>query len=953
MKLLTACVRNYRIIRNSGILRLDSPSGLAILGAPNESGKSTLIEAIHTCLFVAHRTGGENFLGAIRPKPGTGEPPEVELTFEAAGGTYRLRKVFKGGRTAIAELTQPGGALLTGEDAETKLAELTGHSPGKSVGKGQAWAHLWVWQGTAADDPLGTNLPKAKLDQRLAREGAGGVFRSEIDSRVIAQVEGLWEQVYTANNRVKASSELNKAAESLAEATSRQTQATAELARMEADILAKEDALRRLDEGKRGLEKVKPEWELNQQQIVILAELKGKMAEETRKLDGSALELASLVKVNSEIADKESQAAALKKALEPAEREVHELLEQVRASEARQGELSTETKLAAEAEEASRQQRELAQACADLLERNKNLARLEGVRLEAESLGSEIADLEVKLAGLPPVDDQAIARLNDLEKKALLAEASLKAMALELEVVRADQPVAVGGAAVPPGTKVLVASRTDLTLGEGVLIRLSPGGANSLAQTSQEANRARVAFSEELAKCQVESLAIAAQVRNQRAELETKLAGAHRQHKAMGVGKLAQELAEARRLKATSEAEKERRIGLVPGCVIPAEGDGFATWLQASKDAAQAAQSASHRVNTEFQTVAARVTSLREKWGEAKEALTNKQAKLHDLAGGISQLLEQHGSLEQREQNLGNAKALHLAMENIVRTLDNQIKALNPETLESDTGRLKRSREQLAQQMEEANRQKSELDGKLSVLLTNDPRADVLAGKQRLEVLEAEHRAKQVRAEGILLLRNEFQQAAHAVGQEVVRPLLERVNRLVRIVYGHGAEMQIATTGENLGGLQLKRPDRGVQTFSTLSTGTREQVAGIFRLALADLLAADHDNCLPMVLDDSFVNADPERLQKLHSLLDAAATNGLQIILVSCDPLSHATLGAKQIDLSSMTRNLSETGPLGIADASVDVPEAEGLEDQDDDSNTIAMATERPNTKRRGRRDGS
>jgi hypothetical protein len=106
--------------------------------------------------------------------------------------------------------------------------------------------------------------------------------------------------------------------------------------------------------------------------------------------------------------------------LEPAEREVHELLEHVRASEARQGELSTETKLAAEAEEASRLQRELAQACADLLERNKNLARLEGVRLEAESLGSEIAGLEMKLAGLPPVDDQAIARLNDLEKKIIL-----------------------------------------------------------------------------------------------------------------------------------------------------------------------------------------------------------------------------------------------------------------------------------------------------------------------------------------------------------------------------------------------------------------------------------------------------------------------------------------------------------------------------------------------------
>jgi DNA repair exonuclease SbcCD ATPase subunit len=938
MKLLTARVRHYRIVRDSGLLRFDSPSGLAILAAPNESGKSTLIEAIHTCLFVAHRTGGEGFLGSIRTKPGTGEHPEVELSFEAGGGKYSLRKVFKGGRTSVAELTLPSGTMLTGEDAERKLAELTGHAPGNAAGREQAWAHLWVWQGTAGDDPLGESLPKDRLDQRLAREGAGGVLRSETDSRVMAQVEELWEQVYTANNRVKVASELHRAAESLAEARNRQAQATAELSRMEADIVAKEDVLRRLEEARIGLERVEPEWERNQQQVATLGDLRQQHAEAQWKLESAATALASLVRADRDIVEKQDQAAALRLALEPAEREVQDLMEQVRASEARQKELSADTKRLAEIEEAARLKRELAQACAELLDREKNLVRLEALQADAETLGAEMAGLEEQLAGLPPVDDRALGRLQDLEKRWLLAEASLKAMALELEVVRADRAVSLSGTPVAPGTTALVTSKSELTVGDGVVIRLSPGGADTLAQTGQEVERARCALAEALGKCQVESLAIAARVREQRAELEARLAGARRQHKALGVEKLAQDLGEARKLKAASQAEKERRLALAPGCAIPAGNEEIAGWLQASKDEERRAQAASHQVNHEFQVVTDRVTLTRERWGTAKEALNKNQAKLLDLTGGISELLGQHGDTEQRRRLLGEAQALHLGMGTVVQTLQDQIAALNPETLEGTTNRLKRSREQLAGQLDEANRKKAELDGKLSAFLSTDPRADVVAGEQRVRVLEAEHRSKQVRAAGIQLLREEFQRAAHEVGQEVVRPLLERVNRLVRIVYGHGAELQIAETGENLGGLHLRRPDRGLHAFSELSTGTREQVAGIFRLALAELLAADHDGCLPMVLDDSFVNADPERMQRLHALLDAAASSGLQVILVTCDPLAHTTLGAQQVDLSAVSRNLQpgvyavSSGPGG------DSPDQAGS-DGDNDANTIAMSS--------------
>lgn len=938
MKLLTARVRHYRIVRDSGLLRLDSPSGLALLAAPNESGKSTLIEAIHTCLFVAHRTGGEGFLGSIRPKPGTGEHPEVELSFEAGGGKYSLRKVFKGGRTSVAELTQPGGAVLTGEEAERKLAELTGHAPGNAAGREQAWAHLWVWQGTAGDDPLGESLPKDRLDQRLAREGAGGVLRSETDSRVMAQVEELWGQVYTANNRVKVTSELHKAAESLAEARNRQAQATAELSRMEADIVAKEDVLRRLEEARVGLERVEPEWQRNLQQVATLGDLRQQHVEAERKLETAAQALASLVRADRDIIEKQAQAEALRSALEPAERAVQAMMEEVRASEARQKELSAETKRLAEIEETARLKRELAQACAELLEREKNLARLEALQAEAETLDAEIAGIEEQLARLPPVDDRTLGRLQDLEKRCLLAEASLKAMALELEVVRADQTVSLSGTLVAPGTTALVTCGSELMVGDGVVIRLSPGGADTLAQTGQEVERARCALAEALGKCQVESLAIAGRVREQRAELEAKLAGARRQHQSLGVEKLSHELGEARKLKAASQAEKDRRLAMAPGCAIPAGNEEIVAWLQASKEDERRAQSARDQVNHEFQAVTDRVTSTREKWGTAKEALNKNHAKLLDLTGGIAQLVGLHGDTDQRRQLLGDAQALQLGMGTIVQTLKDQIAALNPESLEAGTNRLKRSREQLTRQLDEAHRQKAELDGKLSAFPSTDPRADLMAWEQRVRVLDAEHRSKQVRAAGIQSLKEEFQRAAHEVGQEVVRPLLERVNRLVRIVYGHGAELQIAETGESLGGLHLRRPDRGVHAFTELSAGTREQVAGIFRLALAELLAADHDGCLPMVLDDSFVNADPERMQRLHALLDAAAASGLQVILVTCDPLAHTTLGAQQVDLSGVSRNLQPgvytvtNGPGG------DSPDQVG-EDGENDANTIAMSS--------------
>ena len=947
MKLLTAHVRHFRIIRDSGPLELESPSGLAILGAPNESGKSTLVEAIHTCLFVAYRTGGEAFLSRIRPKPATGEPTEVIVEFEATGGKYRLRKLFKGGKNSVADLTLPGGNTLSGDDAEKRLGELTGHTPGNAANREKAWAHLWVWQGVAGDDPLGESLPKDRLEQRLAREGACGVLRSENDSRVKTRVEALWGETFTANNRVRANSDLQKAEVAMEEAKRRHSAAVAELERLEADIAAKVDAQRRIEEANQGLLRVEPEWDKAQQQAETLITLKGQHEDAKRQLEAASQSLAMLVRADQEIVEKQNRAATLRRAMEPAAGEVQALLEQVRAAEARQSGLQEETSQATRAEVMARRQRELAQACADLLEHEKNLTRLEGLQADADKLRAEVAELESQLAALPPVDDKALTRLNVLEKESLLAEASLKGMALELELIRSDLPVLLNGTPVERGAVSQITTGVELTIGEGVVIRLSPGGAETLAQTMRKVESTRAALAEALGRCQVESMAIAARSRDQRLELEARLGGAMRQLKAMGVERLGEDLLEARRLKTVRQGERERLAALAGECTIPGS-DGIVTWLQASKDGEREAQAASLQINTEFQGLARRVTQLREQWGKAKESLDNNQAALADLEGGLSLLLTEHGDDEQRRVFLGEAKARELGMQAIEQTIRDQIDGLNPEELQATITRLKRSREQLTTQLAEATHQRATLDGKLSVFPSDDPRAEVLSLDQRLRVLEADHRAKKVRGQGIQLLRDEFHRAANEVGQEVLRPLMERVNRLARIVFGQGAELRVATTGESLGGLALYRPERGLHSFGDLSAGTREQVAGIFRLALAGLLSGDHDGCLPIVLDDSFVNADPGRLERMHAMLDAAASDGLQVILITCDPTAHAMLGARPIDLTGLSRNSGGSGNAANSAGGKLSDEPDSTEG-DNDGSTIAMSdsTVTPNRRKR------
>ena len=153
MKLISVTVRNYRIHKE---VTIPFDHGLTVIAGPNESGKSTLVEAIHHALFLRSKVSGE-IAQSLRSQLHAGHPTVI-LEFEADSKRWTIEKTFTGTASGSTTLKERGGRTRHNQEAEEEIHRLL-QEEDAGGGKGIAerirncWAHLWVWQGTAGADP--------------------------------------------------------------------------------------------------------------------------------------------------------------------------------------------------------------------------------------------------------------------------------------------------------------------------------------------------------------------------------------------------------------------------------------------------------------------------------------------------------------------------------------------------------------------------------------------------------------------------------------------------------------------------------------------------------------------------------------------------------------------------------------------------------------------------------
>lgn len=126
---------------------------------------------------------------------------------------------------------------------------------------------------------------------------------------------------------------------------------------------------------------------------------------------------------------------------------------------------------------------------------------------------------------------------------------------------------------------------------------------------------------------------------------------------------------------------------------------------------------------------------------------------------------------------------------------------------------------------------------------------------------------------------------AHA---SYVAPYSREIERLGKAMYGSSFAVRVSPdltiTHRELNGLLVG--------FEHLSGGAKEQLGILARLAVAVLV--DGEQAVPVMIDDALGYTDPDRLQRLGSVLDDASPLG-QIVVLTCTPQRYAAIPGAQI----------------------------------------------------------
>ncbi len=153
-----------------------------------------------------------------------------------------------------------------------------------------------------------------------------------------------------------------------------------------------------------------------------------------------------------------------------------------------------------------------------------------------------------------------------------------------------------------------------------------------------------------------------------------------------------------------------------------------------------------------------------------------------------------------------------------------------------------------------------------------------------LEAARSERAALRSRALSAQLLHDTLVRYKQEAQERYVSPFRSAIEDLGRPLFG--ADFTVTVSSD------LKVVSRTLNgrtiPFGSLSAGAREQIALLGRLACARLVAADGG--APVILDDAFGFADPDRLDAMNRILTEVAKSA-QVVLLTCQPERFPKLG--------------------------------------------------------------
>lgn len=862
--------------------------GINILGAPNESGKTTTLRAAARGLFDRHTTKGDE-IKSLQPA-GSDLAPRVQVEFGAGAGRYRITKTFLvGPRSHFHRWNGETWILEAESDAADQRVQalLRSGLPGRGATRPEHWGllgFLWAEQGSPADWP---DLDDSQFGQQLRSRLAQVVVDPVVDA-VRSRLAGEWEPQLTLAGRPKAGGTLAQAEAELEDVT-RQLEEVRRLRTEQESLL---QGFQQLDQEVQGLE---TESIAQAQAAATLQE----QAREDERLRARITMLEQALEHRREaLASVHADSERLRRLREELVRHDAE----AEREEVRMAAASLELNQMRERHESLEIGRVAAETALDGLRQRLRWVQggLQGLRLraEAEALGNrcrqaerietERRGLEAERSRLPALTPAALRRIEALVENVRTLRTEARALGITVEL----RPETATSATVDSGPEQPLEAGSELRVHRPRRVEIQLRGWGTVV---------------------VQSGAVEAQDAADRlSAAESELATAWAE---TGVGSLeqAREAIQQRR-------ELELRIQAGVDGMKPFLGDfrTVAALKEAFEGAARRADATQHKPLQGDPGIARSRTELEELEHSMAAEIAAGESRIRMLAQDLRQCTEEDRKLTQRQRESAAVAAEHRARARATAAEATTLEARFPKGTEAarseaglafaeaearvlaakaalppDSERLadrnRRAQTALLQVNEALHERRAQRDrtrGQLEALGGQGLFTRETELSERCEEVRIRRDSIRVRAVSARIAHGLIERRKAAAIRAVLAPLERRLSESFAEV-SRVPDRRIFLDGQlRVEGIGTSRET--AHAFGQLSQGAREQLLLCLRLAVAEELSRDEPQVL--VLDDVLVNTDPLRQERLHDLLESRKDR-LQVLILTCHPERYRGLG--------------------------------------------------------------
>lgn len=870
MKLLRLKVANYRGINTREIKF--SPFGITRMEGPNESGKTSLREAINTIFDYPDNSKNQIIL-AIQPVH-QDVGPEIELELETGKYVFTYFKRFLKKPETVLTITKPNPENLTGRQAHDRANEIL-----KKTLDVDLWKALSILQGEATSQPDLKN--KHALSAALDKV-AGVQPAASQELSLFKKVSQEYELYYTIGRGTE-KKELQDLRSDLINKQTEVTSIEKSIRELEIDI----DRVPRLQTDLAQLKK--QEEELSQQMIDIAAKL-----DQINLLENTL----SAAKLKHESAQKTLQAARHAKEIR------QEMISTAENAVKTHRELQEDSRVAMPALSQAEEARNKAKAAANQAEqKRKETESLAALRSEDFEYYRDKLDLEQLFERKQRIDK---ARKDAANADTVLAKNKVDVSALdkikkaELDYNSACAQMEIGSPSVLLRSiskcrlsiddtevvfdinevrKISVSDKTKVSIPGTLDIEITAGSSiEGLAKKVEATHHAlevacadaNVADSDEARKAYDERQEASRVVENKFRVEKADLRDINYESLEKRLYNLQQSVPNylAVRVKNPAicpdfdTAKKERTKA---GANLQAANDE----LENTRKVFESARSFFDEINIQHKQAVAKLEQLAKDLKQTQENLNNARRKEPD---------------ETLEANLAAANRAVLSEDTACRSAIASLEACNPEQVRALADSTKGSLKTIKSSHDSKDKVLTEVQTCLKIKGEDGLHEKLNAAENQLEQLEFKIRATTLRANAAKCLFDTMCEERDRASRAYVAPLKEKIERLGRLVFDPSFQVTIDD--------DLKIASRTISgitvPFDSLSGGTKEQLSLMYRLSCSMLVAKDGGT--PVLLDDALGYTDPERLKLMGAVLSVAAKE-CQIVIFTCVPERYAFIG--------------------------------------------------------------